>query len=262
MWKPKLPTTYAEQTHASPYRVIRFAHHRRHRQALEMVLSARPGVLLDYGAGDGHLVAELLEHDVPWLRQAILYEPMSEMGVVLENALGKWISAGRVEIVKHRDELSGLAVDLVLCMGVLEHLPLTERLAFYELCQRKLSSAGRCIVDVPVEVGPTILAKELARILLKGRLPEYCLKDLAKTAVGLKVRDHKRFDPLNDAQFIHYHTGFDYRLLHAELSDRFDVCGPVATPFPKLPAWLRNQEVFFVAQVKGRVPTPPREPPT
>lgn len=260
MWKPKLPTTYAEQTHANPYRVIRFAHQRRHRQAIDMVLSLQPRFLLDYGAGDGYVVAELLKQNVPWLCRAILYEPMPEMRADLEIALEEWISAGRVDIIKHRGELGEIEVDLVLCMGVLEHLPLAERVAFYELCEDKLGPAGRCIIDVPVEVGPTILAKELARVVLKGRTPEYSLKELAKTAIGVKVRDQARFDLLDDTTFIHYHTGFDYRLLHAELAGRFHVSGPVPTPFPRLPAWMGNQEVFFVLQAMNAGASAPPAP--
>ncbi|HEV2068626.1 MAG TPA: hypothetical protein VGR26_02390 [Acidimicrobiales bacterium] len=239
--------------------IIPFPPHHRHRQAIDMVLSLQPSVLLNCGAGDGYVVAQLLTHDIPWLRRVILYEPMPDIRADLEAALEKWISAGRVEIIKHREELGAIAVDLVLCMGVLEHPPLAERVASYELCADKLKSAGHCIIDVPLEVGPTGIAKESARVVLKGRTRQYSLKALAKTALGAKVRHHAQSDPLNVTTFIHYHTGFDYRLLHVELADRSDVRIPYRLLSRRLHACMGNKEIFFVLQDRdlGRFPSRP-----
>lgn len=248
MWKPKVPTTYAEQTHDSPCRLIRFAHRRRHMQVIGMILSARPRVLLDYGAGDGFLIAQLLKHDTPWLDRIVLYEPVAEMRADLEHSLSRWVSAGRVEIVAATDQLAGLTADVLLCMGVLEHLTVKSRNAFYELCDSALSPASTCIIDVPVEIGPAVLVKEIARIAFKGRTPEYSPKALIKAVFGLATPDPQRFDPSNDEPFIHYHTSFDYRTLHAEVARRFDVSEPVPTPFPRLPAWLANQDIVFTAR--------------
>lgn len=58
-------------THDSPCRVIRFAHRRRHMQALEKILPVTRRVLLDHGAGDGFSIAQALTHDTPWLGKQI-----------------------------------------------------------------------------------------------------------------------------------------------------------------------------------------------
>lgn len=109
------------------------------------------------------------------------------------------------------------------------HAPLIERNAFYETVDQTLAPAGRCVIDVPVEVGPSLLIKHLGRRLLKGRPAEVSRDELVNRAVGRTAFDPARFDPTTN-EWIHFHNGCDYRILAQELRGRFELLCSFGTP--------------------------------
>lgn len=173
----------------------------------------------------------------------VAHEPSPKFSALFRERLGA------VPVVMERDAISG-SFDVVCCLGVLEHMPVLERVAFYELCERVLAPRGTIIVDVPVEVGPALAVKAFGRIVLKGRSREYSNADLLRHILGAIQFDPARFDPTNDATWIHHHHGFDYRLLEQEMGSRFVLVDKTSTPLPGLPAGL-NQEVLYTWRRDG-----------
>ncbi len=240
----RLPTNYEEQTYSSPYFIVRYPHEVRFRTAVDALIEAEPTTLLDYGAGDGHLLVEAIDRGLA-AQRILAYEPVEKFASKLLENVAEHHLHDRIHLIRHREELRGKAFEYIVCLEVLEHMPLPERQAFYDLCQDSLSTDGRVLIDVSVEVGPTLLVKSLGRLLLKGREKEYEWSELARIAAGGTVYDPGRFDPSDQRTWIHDHKGFDYRLLRRELAHRFDVTTEKTTPLPFLPAPLGNQEIFF-----------------
>lgn len=241
------PRDYAEQTYASPFRIVRFPHRRRYELATRFIRAAMPGTVLDYGAGDGHLIVELAAMGEPRPLRITLYEPVSSFAQLAHAAASKTDLVSVTEVVETPD-LGQRRFDVIVCLGVLEHMPLPERERFYRICADHLSPRGMCLIDVPIEVGPTLLIKEGVRVVLKARTAEYSATELIRHGVGSVQFDPARFAGDSTETWIHYHTGFDYRLLRAELAARFDIVHEYNTPFARLPPWLMNQEIFFVVR--------------
>jgi SAM-dependent methyltransferase len=251
--KVKLPRTYAEQTYASPYRIFRYPHRRRFEEAVAAIRERDPQSLLDYGAGDGYLFERMLEQGKESLpRRVLAYEPSSEYARMLQERLRAVGADSQVEVRQSVGGLGDESFESIVCLSVLEHLPLPERQKFYRLCERHLAENGRCLIEVPVEVGLSLLIKELGRTFLKGRQPGYSLPALIRAVAGRLTFDPNRFDPANQATWIHEHVGFDYRLFAKELEHRFQIVRTFPTPFLWLPAWLANQEVFFIVERRDR----------
>jgi len=243
-FQARLPTSYGEQTYASPYWIVRFPHQIRLRTAVKAVLAHRPDVLLDYGAGEGHLIFDAIERG--FAGRILAYEPVERYrSEIVADAQRRGLT-DRIEIVSARHELHG-PFDFVTCLGVLEHMPLPERESFYDLCRMELSGArARALIDVPVEVGPTLLVKSLARQVLKGRDREYSWGALLRYAAGAKMYDPGRHDPADTRTWILNHKGFDYRLLEQEILERgFRITARQSTPIGWLPAPWLNQERFL-----------------
>lgn len=243
--KAKLPTGYHEQTYASPYWIVRWPHQKRIKVGVDSLLDAKPQRVLDYGAGDGRVLIEALRAGLE-AETIVAYEPVDRFAQQLTDAAEKAGVADRITLVMDYDELSNYTFDVILCLSVLEHMPLPEREKFYRLCESSLS--GEAVIDVPVEIGPTLAVKAIARQVLKGRDKEYTPSQLARIAVGGKVHDPERFDPSHTGTWIHNHKGFDYRLLRREMVGRFSLSRNRPTPLRYLPAPLGNQEVFFTAR--------------
>jgi SAM-dependent methyltransferase len=240
---------YPGQTYASPHWFVRIPHQMRYRAAMDAIRAPVPPSVLDYGAGDGKLLVDLIDAGIQ-TETIVAYEPVEEYRMMLHATLAEHGFASRVQVVEDRDALASNSFDVITCLGVLEHMPLPERQAFYDLCEATLRPGGSIFIDVPVEVGPSLLVKNVTRVLLKGRTPEYDLRSLLRLSLGGTAYDPGRFDPSDTRTWIQHHKGFDHRLLRSELAHRFDLADEQRTPIPWLPAGLGNQEVYFHATLR------------
>lgn len=241
------PQNYFEQTHSSPWWIVRYAHRQRFDTALELVLSSRPTVVVDYGAGDGMFVDDLLRGDGHRPELVIAFDPLPLMLDRIAERLEGHPEADRVVICGTLDEvdqaLAGRPVDVCVALEVLEHLTLRPRRAFYDFAARHLAADGSLVLGLPVEIGPAVIVKELGRRALKGRKSSYTWPELFKRAVGRTRPDPDRFDAAEPEDFFAYHTGFDHRYVLAELADDYRIAQRRPTPVRFAPAWLFNQEV-------------------
>lgn len=241
----RAPKNLKESTYESPYWIVRFPHEQRFRFAVEEIIAAKPKALLDYGAGDGYLL-KLLDDRGALPERVVAYSPVEVSASMSEETIRRHGLDDRATVARSLDECADIEFDCVACLSVLEHLPLPERELFYSTCERQLVAGGVGVVEVPVEIGPSVVVKELARRTLKAREREYTASRLIRRAVGLRERDPQRFDPSNLETWIQHHTNFDHRTLVDELDERFTVRRTYGSPFRRIPAALGNQEVFIV----------------
>lgn len=107
----------------------------------EKIIESTFASWLDYGAGDGALLGELLGQDaLPGL--VVCYEPDSDMHSQLADnvsELGK--SASSVKLISTLSQVDA-QFDLVTILEVLEHLPLPERIKFYCFLANRLNRGG------------------------------------------------------------------------------------------------------------------------
>jgi hypothetical protein len=226
---------------------VGYAHRRRYEVAVSLIRRARPRVVVDWGAGDGYVLGELLKGpDPPEL--VVAFEPGERMQALLDErrrdlGLGdrlRWF--GTIEEIEAF--LADRRIDVLACLGVLEHLPLQPRRDFYEFASRMVATDGTVLLDLPVEYGPAVVVKELGRRVLKARPPEYRLRTLAARALGRTERDPRRFADDGSTQFIQTHQGFDHRQILGEMAPEFVVTESRGTPLEWAPAWAFNQEVL------------------
>jgi hypothetical protein len=243
----RAPTSYAEATHGSPFWIVRYAHRRRYEVAVSLIREARPKVVVDWGAGDGYVLGELLTGPEP-PELVLAFEPGHRMQPLLEERRRSLDLGDRLRWFTTIDEierfLDGRPIDVLACLGVLEHLPLQPRRDFYEFAARTVAPDGMVLLDLPVEYGPAVVVKELGRRVLKGRPAEYRLRELAARAVGRTHRDPRRFDDDASTGFIYTHQGFDHRQIVGEMAPDFEVDAQRGSPLEWAPAWAFNQEVL------------------
>lgn len=250
LWKARLPAGYGEQTYASPYAIVRYPHQKRIRMGVESTIEADPLSVLDYGAGDGKVLIEALQDGLPDHVQLVAFEPVEQARQKFLEAIAAAGFVDRIDLAPELAHLEAGSFDYILCLGVLEHMTVRERNAFYDICAKTLTANGSVLIDVPVEVGPTLLVKAVARRLLKGRDKEWRISELTLATLGWPVFDPGRFDPRDSRTWIHHHKGFDYRLLKREIETRFRIESQANTPIGWLPAPLGNQEVFLTLKHK------------
>ncbi len=96
---------------------IRYADLNRLDAAIELITAARPRVVIDYGAGDGELIAQLLRDDrAASVELAISYEPIpSKLALALERFGDDPRAAGAGSFEEIDAKLDGRAADAISC---------------------------------------------------------------------------------------------------------------------------------------------------
>lgn len=203
---------YDSLTIGNRWALKRFSHRRRFARALQL-LALRPGArVLDFGAGDGHLLRRLQE-ECPDCA-VVGYEPMPEMHPQLVAAVAEKNLNRRVGI---RRSLEVDVQDRFARLDVLEHLP----------------------AAAPLEFGLSSLAKNLARIAMRQTHGGTTLGNLTKAVLGAPIERAP-------GPFIYSHTGFyTWQLEPLFQADGLRIVSKAFSPFAKLDRWL-NSQVFYV----------------
>jgi len=228
-----MATTYASYTYQHPNLLVRFPHLRR-MTLLNAAIRKKPVKRwLDYGAGDGEVYRNFCERHGPV--EAVLYEPQQ----YIEEARASLDPDTPHTLVGRAQDIKG-TFDLITAFEVLEHLPLPERVKFFQMAAERLSPGGRILIEVPIEYGPILLLKEFGRRVLKGRKSAYGTGELFAALFG-RVRDAlERYNPIDERTVIGPHHGFDIGRFERELKRIGTIVSRQSSPLRFLPAWLNQ----------------------
>ncbi|NIP18764.1 MAG: methyltransferase, partial [Xanthomonadales bacterium] len=150
--------TYAQKTFSDSNPVKRFFQRSRLRDALRLAEKyPAPGVVIDFGAGNGELCKGLAARHPD--AEIVCYEPHPDLLAQARSNL-----AGLVN-VKFTDTVPEHPADLLFCLEVFEHLPERESAEVAAQFRGLLRNGGRAIVGVPVETGFPALYKGLFRMV-------------------------------------------------------------------------------------------------
>ena len=145
----------------------------------------------------------------------------------------------RFQIVTDIRSVDKSSIDLVVAFEVLEHLTNSEIEEFTEIVQTILREDGTLLISVPIIGGPTILLKEINRMILFRRKTDYAFVELMQCAFFGKAAT--RTDNVKTS-----HKGFGFRSLQQRLERDFFIETICLSPFPHLP-WYLNSQIFWKA---------------
>lgn len=240
---------YARKQIFCPSRLVAWSHGSRFELARRLVAPHRGGRLLDYGCGDGTFVA-MVHGD---FSETVGLDVDPGQAAECEARLGHLPG---VRFGLTRDLATGAVRgpwDVITCMEVLEHCLEPERRRVLDELARAARPAGLVVISVPIEIGPSVVAKQMARALagLRGlgdyeHRERYSLGEILQSAAGASV-PRIAFDGGGpDGPYRYYgHKGFDYRDLARELAERFTITQRMFSPMPWLGPVL-NSQVWFV----------------
>src|SRR5262249_18404415 len=151
---------YAAKQIYSRDRLVAFSHQRRFRTALELLRPFRGKRMIDYGCGDGTLIALL--HETGEAPAVTVGADLDDQQVLDCRARLGRLAGVRFERIYELalPEHAG-AYDVVVCTEVLEHV--VEVDAIIADLYRLVADGGTLIVSVPVETGLPLVVKQTVR---------------------------------------------------------------------------------------------------
>jgi SAM-dependent methyltransferase len=229
--------------------VIAWSHRSRFNTGLRLIGPA-PGRLLDYGCGDGTFLALASGRVKAAWGADIAANQVAECQARLAGFANlRFCTVGA---------LAGFALDgtfdVVTCMETLEHCtaPVVE-VVLGDLA-RLVKPNGRVIISVPIEIGPTFLAKLVIRKLAAWRgLSDYRYYELYSISDALKMvfatKDTTVIRPVYGGPEgpSHPHYGFNWRALGERVRAHFAVDRTMYSPLGFLGGWVSSQ-VWFVCR--------------
>jgi SAM-dependent methyltransferase len=250
---------YARKQLYCPSGLVRWSHGSRFELARALVAPRAGGRLLDYGCGDGTFVAlvhagfaESVGLDVDPKQ---VHEAAARLGHLPGVRFG--VTPSDLTSAPFPSPQPPASFDVVTCMEVLEHCLEPERRRVIGVLARLVKPGGLVIVSVPIEIGPSLAGKQLARALagLRGlgdyRYRErYSPVEFVRGIAGLRVPRVVLEGRGPDGPYSYYgHKGFDYRDVARELSEPFTVERRVFSPM-RLSGPLLNSQAWFVCTIR------------
>ena len=236
---------------------VAWSHGSRFQVAYRMVEKYSGGRFLDYGCGDGTFLA-LASH---LFRQAVgadlELQHVTECSTRFSEIPNlSFLLTGQLAGPEHEGRY-----DVVTCMEVLEHcLPDIREKVLLDL-RRLIHAGGMVIISVPVEIGPTLLAKQLLRRAAAWRnlgdykyFEKYGWREFTKMLFANQHTSIERPVYFADRELrlrpFHGHKGFNWRALKLQLEQFFAVEHVEFSPA----GWSRgyaSSQVWFLCRLTG-----------
>jgi SAM-dependent methyltransferase len=242
---------YASTQIGSKNKVIAWSHQSRFVKALSLI-GDDVNKLLDYGCGDGTFLV-------------LAADKVAE-------GHGCDVDANQIQNCRDRlssyknitfhvnDELSAPdhdgEFDIVTCMETLEHC--TDEVVEIVLkdVARLVAPTGRVIISVPIEVGPSFIAKQSIRAIARRQgASSYQLHEKYSPSDALKMlfagrNTYVERPVLGEPPMTgHSHYGFNWRRLRERVAQHLHVERTLFTPLGALGGWVSSQAYFVCRPV-------------
>jgi SAM-dependent methyltransferase len=228
---------------------VAWSHGSRFDLARALVAPASGGRLLDYGCGDGTFIAMVHRGFAEACGADV--EPDQIAGC--RDRLGD-LPGVRFALTRDLAAEAG-GWDVVTCMEVLEHCLEMERRRVLDEIGRLCMPAGRIVISVPIETGPSLAGKQLVRAVagLRGlgdyaHRERYTPLELLRGVAGARVRRIVFEGHGAGGNFRYYgHKGFDWHDVQEEVAQRFTLERRMFSPLGWAGPAL-NSQVWFLCR--------------
>ena len=239
--------SYTEGVFRDKNPIKRWLQRQRLASALGFTHKAREAVtcVLDFGAGSGELCKHLV-HAYPNAR-IVCYEPCSDL---LEEARRELAGLHRIEFASSFDALPTGQVEVLFCLEVFEHIPLSMRAKSLAEVDALLAPDAEVVFGVPVEIGLPALYKGMFRMSRRYGAFDARPKNVLLAALGMPPKDRPVGILPPDVEVHNEHMGFDHRVFRRAIAERFSLVRASASPFPAL-GTVANPEAYFVVRKRG-----------
>jgi 2-polyprenyl-3-methyl-5-hydroxy-6-metoxy-1,4-benzoquinol methylase len=242
---------YESKQLSSGIPLLSWSHRSRFALARRFVMRHAGGRLLDYGCGDGTFLARVSD--------------------LFPDATGAGSDAKEIEGCRHRFARNKLrfalttdlatpehhgAYDVVTCMEVLEHCVDAVIDAVLADLSSLVSPSGVVIISVPIEIGPSLIAKQIVRRVAGWRIYDYKFNERYSAWELLRMLAAREGTPFKREVYcsptgkFHGHKGFNWRALRYRIRRTMTVERTAFSPLG-LPGGFISSQAWFICKRFG-----------
>lgn len=243
---------YAKKQLLSASALIRFSHRRRFETARRLVAPHAGPRLLDYGSGDGTFAATVTDLFTEIVGADVDPDAVQRARERLSDQ--KALTFCSIEDLRDPKYLKAFPV--VTCMETLEHCLPDEVERIVQLFSDVLSPHGTLIISVPIEIGPTLLAKQMIRVAAGWRrigdyqyTERYTLDELRTMFFANERSSIERPVYFEKGMRFHGHKGFNWKSLRHRLAEDFVVTQTGFSPF-SITRGLASSQAWLTCRAK------------
>lgn len=231
-----MATSYASYTRGTTEFFKSLVHRDRLASACRILGAGPDDLVLDYGCGDGHLLA-LMQGRIADDR-LFGFDPDMELLAQREPSLARVDLRSDIGSLIHE---RGGQFTKIACFEVCEHLSDNALTALLSNIKALAAPGARVVFGVPIEIGPAALTKNLYRVAHGGR-QRATVSKAVRSFLGLPIERAFKND-----SWTHSHIGFDHRRFRRQLENAgFRVERTTYLPLPA--AGVVNNEIYFVCR--------------
>jgi 2-polyprenyl-3-methyl-5-hydroxy-6-metoxy-1,4-benzoquinol methylase len=184
--------------------IKKFSHNKRFkilRQKLNRLKNKKIN-FLDFGAGDGQFIKELILSN--YLFNFTAYEPVQkQVNEMKENFhsdnINNCIIYNNIQFIKKK-------FDIICCLETLEHFSKKDQMILLNQIKNLIKPNGTVFISVPLEVYLSGFTKNIFRILMGQKHPNTNIENLFKTLFGIKI--NCKIKTRQKLNYISSHIGF------------------------------------------------------
>lgn len=248
------PGSYELKQLGSSSFAIRYSHGQRFRTARKLVAPYSGGRLLDYGSGDGTFLASVTD----LFPEAVGTDSDPKQLAECRDRLSDLPGLSFYSTDEIHSSLFDSTFDVVTCMEVLEHCIEADINEVLYTLDHLLTPSGVLVISVPVEIGPSLVAKQLIRSYASRRnigdyvyMEHYSPQELLRMLFATKRTQIDRPTYFGNERAFHAHKGFNWRALAERLAECFELDQLRFSPISLAGSWLASQ-VWFVCRSRRR----------
>jgi SAM-dependent methyltransferase len=240
---------YENKQLASRIPLLSWSHRSRFDLARRLVARYAGRRLLDYGCGDATFLSRVSD----------LFPDATGAGVdpnEIDSCRKRFSGTTRLRFALVADlaapENDG-AFDVVTCMEVLEHCVAAAVDAVLADLARLVAPSGIVIISVPIEIGPSLLAKQIVRRIAGRRIRDYKFNErysmgelwrVVTAGEGTIIERPVYFSVTGD---FHGHKGFNWRALRRKIRDPLLLQRTMFSPLG-LPGGFVSSQAWFICK--------------
>ncbi len=213
--------------------------------AINLINPRKCKYIIDLGCADGPLLPNVNQYGkfnigidlnldyLEYARNLINYHEFPLLKTALINAEGKKLP------------IKNESIDTVICLEVFEHVP--KVLNLINEIKRILKYDGELIYSLPIEIGFSLLFRDLIGRILSFPRDSYNLRELIRNGILKKPNTQRIYYPQTR---IYSHKNFDYRILQNYIKNNFKILKKNFSPLP----FLKTLNPHLICKVQKKRP--------